>query len=170
MSEQPTFFEDLKRIIVEYFESKIQLYKIGAYEKIAKVTAVLFSSIVIAMLGFFLLFFLSISGGFYLRTVPMELGDTVELNLYFDQQVYNFIGLLNAKTTINLPDHGKLPVEQFKPYAFLNGKRIKKASAEVFFSTQPSRKPLRAILKAPVGSVSVTLVEGFDQNEQAESP
>jgi len=65
MNEQSSFFSELKQIIIDFFETKIQLYKIGAYEKIAKVTSVLFSSIIIALLGFFLLFFLSISGGFY---------------------------------------------------------------------------------------------------------
>ena len=69
MSEQPSFFEELKQIIITYFESKIQLYKIGAYEKIAKVMAVLFSSIVITILIFFLFFFLSISAGFYFSTI-----------------------------------------------------------------------------------------------------
>ncbi|MDO9187897.1 MAG: phage holin family protein [Bacteroidia bacterium] len=65
MSDQPSFFSEIKQMLVDYFEAKIQLYKIGAYEKIAKITAVLFSSIIIALLGFFLLLFLSISGGFY---------------------------------------------------------------------------------------------------------
>ncbi len=69
MSEQPSFFEELKLIIISYLESKVQLYKIGAYEKVAKVTAVLFSSMVVALLGFFLLFFLSISGGFFFGTL-----------------------------------------------------------------------------------------------------
>ena len=65
MSQEPSFFDELKQIIIAYFEAKIQLYKIGAYEKIAKVTATLFSSIVITLLCFFMLFFLSISGGFF---------------------------------------------------------------------------------------------------------
>ena len=69
MNEQPSFFEELKLIIISYLESKVQLYKIGAYEKVAKVTAVLFSSMVVALLGFFLLFFLSISGGFFFGTL-----------------------------------------------------------------------------------------------------
>ncbi len=69
MSAEPSFFEEFKLIIVSYFEAKVQLYKIGAYEKIAKVTAILFSSIVITILGFFLLLFLSISGGFYFGTL-----------------------------------------------------------------------------------------------------
>ncbi len=65
MTEPSSFFSELKQLVIDYFEAKIQLYKIGAYEKIAKVTAVFFSSLIIALLGFFLLFFLSISGGFY---------------------------------------------------------------------------------------------------------
>jgi len=65
MTNISSFFSEIKQLVIEYFEAKIQLYKIGAYEKIAKVTAVLFSSIIIALLVFFLLFFLSISGGFY---------------------------------------------------------------------------------------------------------
>jgi hypothetical protein len=65
MNEQSSLFEELKQIIIAYFETKIQLYKIGAYEKIATVISVLFSSIIIALLSFFLIFFLSISGGFF---------------------------------------------------------------------------------------------------------
>ena len=65
MSEQPSFFKEIKQLIIDYIEGRIQLYKISAFEKIAKITAVIFSSLIIAMLGFFLLFFLSISGGFY---------------------------------------------------------------------------------------------------------
>lgn len=65
MSEQSSFFIELKQLIIDYFEARIKLYKIAASEKIAKITAVIFSSLIIAMLGFFLLFFLSISGGFY---------------------------------------------------------------------------------------------------------
>ncbi len=69
MSEESSFFSDFKQLIVDYVEARVQLVKIGAYEKIAKVTAVLFSSIVLAMLCFFMLFFLSISAGFYFGTL-----------------------------------------------------------------------------------------------------
>ena len=65
MSDQPSFFAELKQVVIDYVEAKIQLYKIGTYEKIARVTAVLFSSFIIALLIFFLLFFLSISVGFF---------------------------------------------------------------------------------------------------------
>ncbi len=64
MSE-PSFFTELKQLITDYFEARVSLLKINVYEKIAKVTAVLFSSIILALVVFFLMFFLSISGGFY---------------------------------------------------------------------------------------------------------
>jgi len=66
MSEQPSFFQELKQLVIDYFEAKIQLYKIGAYEKIAAVTAVFFSSIIILLFGSFLLFFFCICLGFYI--------------------------------------------------------------------------------------------------------
>ena len=65
MNEQPSFLEDLKQIVISYFEAKIKLYKISTYEKTAKVIAVLLSSILIASLSLILLLFLSISGGFF---------------------------------------------------------------------------------------------------------
>lgn len=66
MEDRVSFFAEVKQLIADYLEARLKLLKIGAYEKIAKVTAVLFSSIIITLLGFFLLFFLSISAGFYL--------------------------------------------------------------------------------------------------------
>jgi hypothetical protein len=98
------------------------------------------------------------SGGFYLRMVPWQLGDTVELKIYADQKIYDFIGLLHAKTAVNLPSYGRQEAHSLKPYVFLNDEQIKQISAEVFFSTTEPRKCLRAVLKAPLGSVSVVLV------------
>jgi len=62
------FFE-LKKMILEYVEARIQLIKLDVVEKAAKVTAALFSSLIISLLAFFLLFFLSVSASFYLGEV-----------------------------------------------------------------------------------------------------
>jgi predicted RND superfamily exporter protein len=66
MSEQPNSYNEMKQLIADYIEARIDLLKLEVFEKIAKVTAALFSSMVVALLGFFLLFFLSMSAGFYL--------------------------------------------------------------------------------------------------------
>lgn len=76
MNEKSPVINELKQLITEYFDARLKLIKLETFEKIAKVTAVLFSSLVVALLGFFLLFFLSMSLGFYLGKVfdSMALG------------------------------------------------------------------------------------------------
>jgi hypothetical protein len=69
MKEQPAVFAELKQLISEYFDARLSLLKLEAFEKTARVTAALFSSLVVALLAFFLLFFLSLSAGFYLSIV-----------------------------------------------------------------------------------------------------
>ncbi len=100
-----------------------------------------------------------LTGGFYLRMLPFNLGDTSEFDLYADDTIYNFIGLLSANQQIILPDNTIHEVYLFKPYVFSNGKQLKKVSAEVFFSTTEGKRPLHAILKTPLGNVSVDLAQ-----------
>jgi hypothetical protein len=85
MSEQPSFFEELKQVVTDYFEAKIRLYKIGAFEKIAKISAILFSTLVIAMIGFFFLFFLGITTGFFFGSLlnSNALGFLILTGIYF---------------------------------------------------------------------------------------
>ena len=103
-----------------------------------------------------------LSGGYYLRMVPWELGDTVEVNVYFDDKIYNYVGLLHSEMSISLPGHGKQPAYLLKPYAFFEGKPVTKVSAEVFFSTTNALKTMRAVMKTKLGNVAVVLVEGFE--------
>ena len=85
MSDEPSFFAELKQIITDYAEARLQLCKIGAYEKIAKVSAVLFSSLFIAMVGFFFLLFLGISAGFFFGDIMNSntLGFLTVAGVYF---------------------------------------------------------------------------------------
>ena len=66
MDEKQSFFNESKQLVLDYVEARIALLKITIFEKIATVTAVLFSSIIIALVAFFILLFLSISGGLYI--------------------------------------------------------------------------------------------------------
>ena len=100
-----------------------------------------------------------LSGGFYLRMMPWSLGDTSEFDLYADDTIYNFIGLLSASKQIILADNTVHESYLLKPYVFSNGKQLKKVSAEVFFSASGSKRPLHAILKTPLGNVSVELAQ-----------
>jgi len=84
MNEKPTVITELRQLITEYLDARLKLIKLETFEKTAKVTAVLFSSLVVALLGFFLLFFLSMSLGFYLGKVfeSMALGFLAVTSLY----------------------------------------------------------------------------------------
>ena len=103
-----------------------------------------------------------LSGIFYIRMMPLELGDTVDLNIYADQIIYNYVGLVSSKTKVTLPIYGKKDAYHFKPYLFLEGKQVKKISAEAFFSGSIPSKVLRATLKTILGKVNVILVEGYE--------
>ena len=66
MKEASNSFDELKELITDYLDARLSLLKLEVFEKTAKVTAALFSSVVVAFLAFFLLFFLSLSAGFFL--------------------------------------------------------------------------------------------------------
>ncbi len=100
-----------------------------------------------------------LTGGFYLRMMPWSLGDTSEFDLYADDTIYNFIGLLSASKQIILSDNTVHESYLLKPYVFSNGKQLQKVSAEVFFSSSEGKRPLQAILKTPLGNVSVDLTQ-----------
>ncbi len=104
-----------------------------------------------------------LSGGFYLRMLPLRLGDTSEFDLYADDKIYNFLGLLFSQQQITLPNKTTHDVYLFKPYVFFNGIQIKKVSAEVLLSTSEQKTPFKAILKSPLGNVSVILEQGNNQ-------
>jgi len=68
MEKQPDrekFFSDLKDLIIEYITNKLEIAKLTAYEKIAKIVGVIFSSIVILFIGFITVLFTGLMGGFY---------------------------------------------------------------------------------------------------------
>lgn len=64
-----SFLEGLKNNVSEYMETRLQLTRVQAYEKIAKVSSVLFSSVILAMLFFFALVFVSVTAGFYFSEI-----------------------------------------------------------------------------------------------------
>ncbi len=98
-----------------------------------------------------------LSGGYYLRMIPMEVGDTIEMKIYADEKIYDYVGSLGEKTTVDLPAHRDQEAYFFKPYLFLDGVPFKKISGDVLFSAEPLRKTLRASLKSRFGTVHVIL-------------
>lgn len=105
-----------------------------------------------------------LSGSYYLRSISWSLGDMAEFNLYTDDKVYNFIGLLFSQTQVTIPKHGKQNAYLLKPYMFIDSQQITKISTEVFFLTSGTQKPLQALLKTPSGNVSLVLTNVIEDN------
>ncbi len=63
-SEQ--FFRELKNDAISFAELKIELLKLGTYERIGKVISVLSYGMILIALGFFLVLFLFLVLGFFL--------------------------------------------------------------------------------------------------------
>ena len=59
------FFFKLKEELTTYVHLRLELFKVSSYEKIAKVTASLFSGLILIVLAFFVIVFASICAGFY---------------------------------------------------------------------------------------------------------
>ena len=69
MEQEPDkqhFFKEIKNLFVEYLQTKLELTRITVFEKIARVVALLFSMILLTILLFFSILFVSLVGGFYL--------------------------------------------------------------------------------------------------------
>lgn len=73
-NEKNDFFLELKGMVADYLSARLLLLKYEFYEKSAKIAALLFSSLVIALLASMMLLFLSLAMGFYLGSLLNSLG------------------------------------------------------------------------------------------------
>jgi len=69
MGDQKKFFEESKDAIKRYLQDKLLLLKLQLTEKIAKLISVMFACLMIAVLIFFIILFLSIMAGFYFASL-----------------------------------------------------------------------------------------------------
>src|SRR5438552_11114309 len=65
MSTQQDFFSDSKQAIEKYIHYRLLLIRLQAVEKISKLSAAMFSGLLIGILSFFIILFLSIMAGWY---------------------------------------------------------------------------------------------------------
>ncbi len=65
MQPEEKFFTESRKKIEEYVQNRISLLKLQMVEKASRLIAMLFSGLVIALLFFFILLFISIMGGYY---------------------------------------------------------------------------------------------------------
>jgi cell division protein FtsW (lipid II flippase) len=67
------FFTESRKELEQYVQDRILLLKMQASEKTARLVALLFTVLMIALLGFFILLFLSIMAGYYFAGITGSL-------------------------------------------------------------------------------------------------
>jgi hypothetical protein len=65
MSTKKDLFADSKEAVEKYIHSRLLLIRLQAVEKISKLAAAMFSGLIIGMLSFFIILFLSIMAAWY---------------------------------------------------------------------------------------------------------
>jgi len=75
MEQQPeqSFFKESRQKIEEYIQDRILLVKMQMVEKISRLAASLFTGIIIALLSFFILLFISIMAGYLFAALTHSL-------------------------------------------------------------------------------------------------
>ena len=63
--QEENFFDDSKKVLEKYIEDRILLLKLQSVEKISVLVSLMFTGLLVALLGFFVLFFISIMAGYY---------------------------------------------------------------------------------------------------------
>ncbi|MFP5041252.1 hypothetical protein [Parasediminibacterium sp. JCM 36343] len=70
---KPSFFAESKQTIEDYVQDRLLLLKLQAAEKVARLAALLFTGIVLALLSFFVLLFISMMAGYYFAGITGSL-------------------------------------------------------------------------------------------------
>jgi hypothetical protein len=73
MEEKEDFFKESGKAIEEYIEERMLLFKLQSIEKTSKLIAVLFTGLLLSILGFFILLFLSIMLGYFFASLTGSL-------------------------------------------------------------------------------------------------
>lgn len=72
-NEEPSFFSESHKQIEQYIRDRILLIKLQAAEKVARLSGLLLTGMVLALLSFFILLFISIMGGYFFASITGSL-------------------------------------------------------------------------------------------------
>ncbi len=72
-AQKPGFFEETQELVEDYVSNRLQLLKLQTAEKSARLVSLLLTGIVMALLCFFILLFLSLTAGYLLAQLTGSL-------------------------------------------------------------------------------------------------
>lgn len=99
-----------------------------------------------------------VTANYYARTLRWQPGDTIDLQVYASEKIYDLICLISEVTEVKTPEHGKRTSLAVQPYAYINGEDAKKGRATGYFDPGGAHIPLKAVIRTPFfGSAQLIL-------------
>ena len=102
MPEEQDFFKDTKQKLQDYMQQRILLFRLQATEKVSRIASAIITSVLITVVGLFLLVFASITAGFWLADITGSLIAGFGIVALFYFVVFLFIIIFLKKMLQNL--------------------------------------------------------------------
>jgi hypothetical protein len=102
MPEEQDFFKDTKQKLQQYIQQRILLLRLQATEKISRIASAVITSVLITVVGLFLLLFASVTAGFWLADITNSLIAGFGIVALFYFVVFLFIIIFLKKILQNL--------------------------------------------------------------------
>ncbi len=102
MPEEQNFFKETKQKLQQYIQQRILLLRLQGTEKVSRIAAVIITSVLIIVVGLFLLVFASITAGLWLASITGSLIAGFGIVALFYLVVFLFIILFLKKILQNL--------------------------------------------------------------------
>ncbi len=102
MPEEQDFFKDTKQKLQQYVQQRILLLRLQATEKVSRIASTIITSVLIVVVGLFLLVFASITAGLWLASITGSLIAGFGIVALFYFIVFLFILIFLKKILQNL--------------------------------------------------------------------
>jgi len=102
MPEEQDFFKDTKQKLQQYIQQRILLLRLEATEKVSRIASTIITSVLIIVVGLFLLVFASITAGLWLASITGSLIAGFGIVALFYLVVFLFIIIFLKKMLQNL--------------------------------------------------------------------
>jgi len=93
----------------------------------------------------------------YFMTLPISVGDRLNITVNLNEKNYDLYGKVEKLDMIDLPDLGTFPAFRIRPYAEVGGKKYKRGSGYLYFTSDKERRPIYGVVWIPFGKVTATL-------------
>lgn len=102
MPEEQDFFKDTKQKLQQYIQQRILLLRLQATDKVSRIASTIITSVLIVVVGLFLLIFASITAGLWLASITGSLIAGFGIVALFYLVVFLFIIIFLKKMLQNL--------------------------------------------------------------------